>query len=93
MAYYDVSLLSSDSEFLGRVSACYAIETPQGQGIDPPLWAEQHKWDVAAQPGFGDAYASARAADNPHPGSDPSVITDGQLLSGIQAIVSAEQSA
>lgn len=90
MAYYDIFLLSGDSEFLGRVAASYATETPLGDGVDPPLWATQHAWDVAAAPGFGDAYASALASGNEHPGSDASVITDGMILSAVQAIMAAE---
>lgn len=93
MTYYDTALLSSDTDFVLRVTAAYAIETPSGQGIDPPLWATQHTWDLASQPGFGDAYASARAADNPGPGRDPAVITDEMILSAVQAVVAAESTA
>lgn len=87
MAYYDVALLRLDTQFLQRVAACYATETPLGTGDDPDVWANVHGWDVAAQPGFGDAYASALAAGVVNPGSDPSVISDAQLLSAVQAIM------
>jgi hypothetical protein len=44
---------------------------------------------MAAQPGFGDAYASALAADPPveRPGNDPGVITDGMILGAVQSLL------
>jgi hypothetical protein len=41
---------------------------------------------MAAAPGFADAYASAVAGGVPAPGRDPSVISDAQILSAIQAL-------
>jgi len=92
MAYYDIAQLSVDTDFLRRVTACYATETPLGDptAIDPPQWATQRAWDVAAAPGFGDAYASAVVSGNPRPGYDPAVISDAQILSAVQAIMAAE---
>lgn len=90
MGFFEVSLLRSDTDFLNRVAACYASETPLGEGVDPGLWSTEHSWDMASAPGFGDAYASAIAGGVERPGSDASVITDGQILSGVQAIMAAE---
>jgi len=90
MAFYDVALLRLDTDFLNRVAACYATETPLGEGVDPTLWATEHAWDMAAQPGFGDAYASALANSVPNPGRDPSVIGDAQILAAVQQIRAAE---
>jgi hypothetical protein len=84
MAFFDIATLRSDADFLARVAACYAVENRLGE--DPALWAQQHSWDLAAQPGFGDAYAYALANGNEHPGRDAAVITDGQILSAVQAI-------
>jgi hypothetical protein len=42
---------------------------------------------MAAQPGFGDAYAYALANGNPAPGKDDTVITDEQILSAVQSIL------
>lgn len=89
MAYWDVSLLAADGEFQNRVAACYATETPIGTGDQPMSWAAEHAWDVAAAPGFGDAYASAIAAGVPNPGRDPAVISDAQILSAVQALMPA----
>jgi len=90
MGYFEVSQLAADTDFLNRVAACYAAETPLGEGVEPPLWATEHSWDMASAPGFGDAYASAVAGGIERPGANPSVITDAQILSAVQAIMIAE---
>ena len=88
MAYYDVSLLASDGDFAQRCMACYATEG--GTEDNPSAWWSQHAWDLAGQPGFGDAYASALASGVENPGRDPGVITDPQILSAVQALISQE---
>jgi hypothetical protein len=89
MAYSDVALLAADYDFQLRVSACIAIETADAlEAPNAPMWAAEHAWQMAAQPGFGDAYASAIVGGVPRPGNDPSVITDGQILAAIQSITS-----
>jgi hypothetical protein len=90
MAYYDIALLHSDQDFLNRVAACYSQETTFDRELNPDVWVGQHSWDLAAAPGFGDAYAYALANENQAPGKDPSVITDGQILAAVQAILTAE---
>lgn len=87
MGYYETGLLSRDMDFMLRVAACYATET---QSSDPETWANQNMWQVAAQPGFGDAYTYAMNTGNPSPGKDAAVITDGQILAGVQAIMADE---
>ncbi len=89
MAYWDVASLVADSDFALRTTAAYATETPGAGGEDPPSWQAAHAWDVAAAPGFGDAYASALASGVPRPGKDPAVISDPQILSAVQAILGA----
>lgn len=77
MAYLDVSNLAADAAFLARVSACYATETlTVFDLVDPASWAAGHAWELAAQPGFGDAYA----------GGGHEAITDSQILSAVQTI-------
>jgi hypothetical protein len=91
MAYSDVALLATDRDFTVRVTAAYAIETlGASEPINPETWARDHAWETAAQPGFGDAYASAVAGGVVRPGYDPSVISDAQILSAVQAIMAAE---
>lgn len=87
MSYFDIATLGADTDFQARVAACYAIETLVGEGIHPGQWAIDHSWDMAAQPGFGDAYAYALASDNLTPGRDPAVITDAQILAAVQNLL------
>lgn len=81
--YWDVSLVSADVDLQTRVAACAAVE---GITDDPPQWSYDHRWQMAAQPGWADAYASALAGGVPDPGRDPAVITDPQILSAVQAV-------
>lgn len=89
MGYLEISLLRQDTAFLNRVAACYAGETPLGTGEDPDLWATTRAWDVAGQPGLGDAYGAAVVAANANPGSDPGVVSDAALLTAVQAVIAA----
>jgi hypothetical protein len=87
MAYYDVSQLAADPDFLLRVAACYSTETAGAAGAEyPTAWAGEHVWAIAGAPGFGDAYASAVAGDVPNPGRDPAVISDEEILAAVQAV-------
>lgn len=88
MAYYDVALLSSDSDFLARCAAAYSVDTlGDADRTNPSDWANTHGWDLASAPGFGDAYASAVAGGVPNPGRDPAVISDAQILSAVQFLL------
>ena len=82
MAYYDLYLLTFDGDFFARLEAAVASEG----AVDPPQWAEDHRWAVAAAPGFADKYASALAGGVEHPGRDQAVISDAELLSAVQAV-------
>lgn len=86
MGYSDVAALAADNDFALRTTAAYASETLGDDSTDPPSWQAAHSWDMAAQPGFGDAYASALAGGVPRPGNDPSVISDPMILGAVQAI-------
>jgi len=91
VAYIDIAALTRDTDFNDRVAACYATETPGHIGEYPTVWASSHAWDMAAQPGFGDAYSYAIQThpDDPdyRPGADPAVITDGMILSAVQSLL------
>lgn len=82
MAYSDVALLAGDSDFLQRCRACVASE---GE-LDPVTWSNDHAWELASTPTFGDKYAYALAAGVERPGNDQSVIADPEILSSVQAI-------
>lgn len=88
MAYTDIAALQQDADFAFRVMAAYAVETlAEEDAIDPASWQSVHSWDMAAQPGFGDAYASAIAGGVPDPGKDPAVISDAQILAAMQTLL------
>jgi hypothetical protein len=88
MTYASTAALSQDTDFTMRVTACYTTESPQTEF--PQTWAENKRWAIAAQPGFGDAYASALASNVTRPGLDESVITDAQILGAVQLLITAE---
>lgn len=85
MAYSDQALLSMDQDFTLRLAACGASEGVTGDD-QATLWAANNVWEIAAAPGFADAYASALAANVGRPGWDPAVISDAQILSAVQAL-------
>lgn len=85
MSYMDQAMLSRDGDFNSRLAACASVEIDLGNQ-DPISWAFQHQWIIAAAPGFADAYASALAGGIERPGADPSVISDAQILSAVQAL-------
>jgi len=87
MAYSDVAALAADPDFTQRTVACYATETLGQEVQDPYGWQSEHAWDMAAQPGFGDAYASAIQNGIGRPGNLPSVISDAQILSAVQSLM------
>lgn len=87
MAYSDVAALTGDYDFTLRCQACYATEPGSDpSGSNPATWTADHIWVLAAQPGFGDAYASAVESGVERPGNDPAVISDAQILGAVQAI-------
>lgn len=90
MPYFDVFQMTQDAMLGGRVAAAAAQEAEAGATLDPAdpeEWAKAHQWDMAAAPGWGDAWASAVAGGNPEPGRDDSVITDAMILSQVQAVI------
>ena len=92
MGYSDIALLQQDPYFARRVTAAYAVETLDvDDALDPGSWQAIHSWDLAAQPGFGDAYGYAIEThpDDPDylPGDDEAVITDAQILAAVQSLL------
>jgi hypothetical protein len=83
MAYYDIALLSSDSDFLNRCTACASTESIP----EPKSWVIENQWNLASTPSFGDKYAYAIASEVPNPGRDESVISDGEILSAVQSLM------
>ena len=81
MSYNTINVCANDQAFIGRITAAAAQE-----GVaDPPWTAAEIRWAVSAKSDIEAAYASALAGGNPNPGGDESVITDGMILSAVQA--------
>ena len=83
--YDSVADVAESASLRRRVTAAAAQEGDQ----DPESWAYQHRWEYAAAPGWGAAFASAEAAGNPDPGAAPDVVTDAQILAEVQRIMGA----
>ena len=89
MSYSDIALLSADNDFILRTTACAATEGEE----NPGGWVMSHQWQMAAIPGFGDKYGYAVATGVVRPGNDPSVISDGDILSAVQSLQAGEAEA
>lgn len=81
MSYKTINRCANDGSFNGRLTACAAQEG----AYDANTAAYMLRWDVSSAADIEAAYASAIAAENPDPGGDESVITDGMILSAVQA--------
>jgi hypothetical protein len=81
MSYSTIARCARDQEFLARVTAAAAQEG----AAQPELVIGELIWPVSSASDVEAAYASALAAGNPHPGGDEAVITDGMILSAVQA--------
>jgi hypothetical protein len=77
--------MAEDADLQNRVAACAAQEQP----TEPRAWMYTYILAVCAAPGWDAAWASALASGNETPGRDPAVITDGQILSSVQAVLAA----
>jgi len=82
MAYSDIALLTTDNDFRFRIAACASTE---GE-MQPEIWAQDHIWEMASMPGFGDKYAAAILNGIARPGNDQSVISDPDILSAVQSL-------
>lgn len=85
MTYSDIAAMARDNSLRDRIAACAATEGV----IDPhpTTWADQHQWQIAASPGWGDAWAHATASEVTSPGSNEGVITDQMILAAVQPLV------
>ena len=81
MSYFTISQHFHDAEFTSRLLACIAQE---GHALPEEVLPDVH-WPVCSASDIEAAYASALAAGNPNPGGDESVVTDGMILSHVQA--------
>lgn len=89
MSYATQSQLAQDPDFIARCNASASKEIPAGSPTNPLFYVADNIWRLAAAPGFDAAYESAIAAGIGRPGWEASVITDGMILSAMQALIAA----
>lgn len=75
--------MAQNADLAARVQAAAAQELD----VDPYSWQASNMLDLCASPGWDQAWSSAEAGGNQAPGRDPAVITDGMILSAVQALV------
>lgn len=95
MSYATVSVIAQDPDIAARVRGCRASEVVANQYTSMSTMRDRldlsaAMWLLAAAPGWTTAWESALAAtrpvDAPPIGADPAVITDGMILSAVQAL-------
>lgn len=88
--YNTINAIVGSQSLFDRVAAAAAAEGEP----EPVMWASAHKWQIAGQPGWADAWQFAKDTgtinDNPDIGQRDDVINDQQILAAVQAIRSAE---
>ena len=86
MSYSSINRCANDPSFLARLDACVAQEQGVRNEVPAPYkYREAFRWIVSSASDVEAAYESALAANNPDPGGDESVITDGMILAPVQA--------
>ena len=94
MSLNSLDAASRDLALQNRTIACVQQEARENPAVadsaytaavvDNPAEGIRLVWPVALN--IEAAYASALAADNPNPGDDPTVITDGMILAAVQSM-------
>jgi len=88
MSYLTQNEIANDPHMNARVAQAAAEE--DAGGTDPDRWTYENRRDWASAPGWDDAWESAKvtheADPNYQPGLDEAVITDGMILSQVQAM-------
>jgi hypothetical protein len=84
MSYRTIALCAQDQSLVQRVNACVAQE---GEWQNPYGWTGQHMWAISIANDIEDAYAYALSVDNPDPGGDEGVVTDGMILAKVQSLM------
>lgn len=95
MSYATVSVIAQDPDIAARVRGCIANEVMANQFMSistlrARLDLSASMWLLAASAGWAAAWESALASvrpdGSPTIGNDPAVITDGMILSAVQAL-------
>jgi len=100
MSYLTQNEIAQNIAMQNRVAQAVAgegIPVITGETANPDAWTVENRRTWAAAPGWADAWESAKVSHPPDPdappgtgydpGADEAVITDGQILSQIQAML------
>lgn len=93
MTYTDQYQMAQDPDLRARIAACAATQTIPtstpwlGRDNGPEGWARRHALAITGQPGWPAAWATALANNIETPGRDLGVISDGMILSAVQAVL------
>jgi hypothetical protein len=88
MSYSTGHLIALDQDLRNRAAIAAAEQgVPAGE---EEHWVFVHVRRLAIQPGWRESWESALANGVEHPGADPGVITDGMILSAVQALLGVE---
>jgi hypothetical protein len=82
VTYSTIATIQEDFTLRRRLNACAAAEDIE----NPEQWVVDNSWKLAVQPGWAAAWESALASGVESPGRREDVITDGMILSAVQAI-------
>ena len=86
MTYNAIAKMAQDTSLLLRITACASQE-----GSDAPeFFADSHRWQLAATPGWPEAYQFAIDSGVEDPGASETVITDPMILAAVQPMIEAE---
>lgn len=86
-SYLSIAAAAESHSMQRRVTSCAAQQDAPG---DPVSWTWANRYEWAAAPGWGAAWDSALAShpeEGYDPGGDPAVITDGMILTQVQAML------
>jgi len=83
VSYNSIWASVGDEALRGRITACVAQESDVGD--DPFALYLQVQWPVLTATDVEEAYEYALASGTENPGRDETVITDGMILSHVQA--------
>lgn len=91
MSYMCVYDMAQDENLTKRIAGCVATQSwfsLPANAVDSPMSiAQAIQWQCAGQPGWDTAYSYAVENDRENPGAANDVITDGMILSAVQAVL------
>jgi hypothetical protein len=94
MSYLTQGEIAANQSMTTRVAQCAA---QQQVNVDPDRWTADYRRTWAAAPGWDEAWESSQAShpDDPNydPGADEAVITDAQILSQVQSMLTSVEPA